>query len=147
MNRANKNEVFTEVVLEIFKLGGLLINEGDQLTEEYGITSARWKVLGAITLANSPQTVPQIARTMGLTRQAVQRLVDVMYEEELLEFQPNPEHKKAKLVSLTNKGVNIYSKLDKKQVKWARENSLNLTKKDLETTLSVLKKISRQFEP
>ena len=146
MNRANKNEVFTEVVLEIFKLGGLLINEGDQLTEEYGITSARWKVLGAITLANSPQTVPQIARTMGLTRQAVQRLVDVMYEEELLEFQPNPEHKKAKLVSLTNKGVNIYSKLDKKQVKWARENSLNLTKKDLETTLSVLKKISRQFE-
>lgn len=146
MNRANKNEVFTEVVLEIFKLGGLLINEGDQLTEEYGITSARWKVLGAITLANSPQTVPQIARTMGLTRQAVQRLVDVMYEEKLLEFQPNPEHKKAKLVSLTNKGVNIYSKLDKKQVKWARENSLNLTKKDLETTLSVLKKISCQFE-
>ena len=146
MNKLNKGQVFTDVVLEVFKLGGLLINEGDQITKEFGITSARWKVLGAVALANAPQTVSQIARTMGLTRQAVQRLVDIMSQEGLLKLLPNPEHKKAKLVSLTKKGNDIYFKLDKKQIKWAQNNAQNLSKKDLEITLSVLKKISQQFE-
>ena len=78
MEDSQKGPVFTEVVLEIFKLGGLLIHEGDLMTSEYGITSARWKILGAIALVGTSQTVPQIARTMGLTRQAVQRLVDAL---------------------------------------------------------------------
>ena len=146
MKGTKKGEIYTEIVLEVFKLGGLLINEGDQLTKEFGITSARWKVLGAIALAGSPLTVPQIARTMGLSRQAVQRLVDVMHSEEFLELLPNPDHKKAKLVSLSDKGLDIYSKLDKKQVKWANKNSQNLTQKDLEAALSVLNNISRELE-
>lgn len=146
MKGTKKGEIYTEIVLEVFKLGGLLINEGDQLTKEFGITSARWKVLGAIALAGSPLTVPQIARTMGLSRQAVQRLVDVMHSEEFLELLPNPDHKKAKLVSLSDKGLDIYSKLDKKQVKWANKNSQNLIQKDLEAALSVLRDISRELE-
>ena len=147
MKKSTKGEIFTEVVLEVFKLGGLLIDEGDQITKEFGITSARWKVLGAIALAEAPQTVPQIARTMGLTRQAVQRLVDAMNKESLLEFKSNPDHKKAKLVNLTVKGKEISSKLDKKQIKWAQDSANNLTKKDLDIALSVLKNISRQFGP
>ena len=90
MEDSQKGPVFTEVVLEIFKLGGLLIHEGDHMTSEYGITSARWKILGAIALSGRPQTVPQIARTMGLTRQAVQRLVDAMNKDGFLEFENNP---------------------------------------------------------
>ncbi|WP_019615766.1 MarR family winged helix-turn-helix transcriptional regulator [Psychromonas ossibalaenae] len=147
MSKADKSEVFTNVILEIFKLGGLLISEGDQLSKEYGTTSARWKVLGAIALADSPQTVSQIAKTMGLSRQAVQRLVDVISKEGLLEFRANPVHKKARLISLSDSGMDIYAKLDKKQVRWAKDNSLNFSKKDLQTTLSVLKDVSRQFEP
>lgn len=68
MNKAQKGQVFTEIVLEVFKLGGLLVNESDLIGAEFGITSARWKILGAISLADKPLTVPQIARSMGLTR-------------------------------------------------------------------------------
>ena len=71
-------ELFTQVVLEIFKLGGMLNAEGDKLTEEFGLSSARWKILGAIETSNSSITVPQIGRVMGQSRQAVQRLVDAM---------------------------------------------------------------------
>lgn len=143
---AKKGPVFTDAVLEIFKLGGLLVNEGDLMASEFGITSARWKILGAIALVGKPQTVPQIATTMGLTRQAVQRLVDAMHKDGFVAFQTNPDHKRAKLIKLSTLGENTYAKLDEKQIVWARECSSSLTKKELDTTLSVLKKISDIFD-
>ncbi|ODC05180.1 MarR family transcriptional regulator [Terasakiispira papahanaumokuakeensis] len=146
MNDPQKGPVFTDIVLEVFKLGGLLVSEGDHMGEEYGITSARWKVLGALSLAGKPQTVPQIARSMGLTRQAVQRLVDAMREDELLCFQNNPDHKRAKLICLSALGETVFSKLSEKQSGWAMECSTGITKAELETTLSVLKRISESFE-
>ncbi len=141
-----KSDIFTEIVLEIFKLGGTLVAEGDRITSEYALTSARWKVLGAISLAGRPQTVPQIARTIGLTRQGVQRQVDVMRRDGLLEFRENPEHKRAKLISLSKLGKEAYAKLDQKQKKWARSNTHQMSKEELEAALSVLRKVSRQFE-
>ncbi len=146
MSAITKGEIFTEIVLEIFRLGGTLVAEGDEITREYGLTSARWKVLGAISLAESPLTVPQIARAMGLTRQGVQRLVDAMHKDGLLKFQENPGHKRAKLIALSSSGSKAYTKLDQKQKKWARSNSHLLNKEELQTTLSVLKRVSEQFE-
>lgn len=146
MNDPQKGPVFTEIVLEIFKLGGLLVSEGDHMGSEYGITSARWKILGALALAGEPQTVPQIARSMGLTRQAVQRLVDAMREDDLLFFKDNPGHKRAKLVSLSELGETVFMKLDEKQSGWAMECSEGITKTELEATLSVLKRISDSID-
>ncbi|WP_110598675.1 MarR family winged helix-turn-helix transcriptional regulator [Salinicola lusitanus] len=142
MSDAQKGPVFTEIVLEVFKLGGLLVSEGDRMGAEYGITSARWKILGALSLAGEPQTVPQIARSMGLTRQAVQRLVDAMQEDDLLLFQDNPGHKRARLISLSDLGKTVYSKLYEKQSGWAKTCSAGITQAELETTLSVLERIS-----
>lgn len=102
--------------------------------------------MGAIALVGKPQTVPQIATTMGLTRQAVQRLVDAMHKDGFVAFQTNPDHKRAKLIKLSTLGENTYAKLDEKQIVWARECSSSLTKKELDTTLSVLKKISDIFD-
>jgi len=146
MSESRKDEVFTEIVLEIFKLGGLLINEGDSMGSEYGITSARWKILGALFLAGQPQTVPQIARRMGLTRQAVQRLVDAMREDKLLLVHDNPDHKRAKLISLSELGNSVYLKLDEQQSEWAVKCSTGISKAELDTTLSVLGRISASFD-
>lgn len=146
MNDPQKGPVFTDIVLEVFKLGGLLVSEGDHMGSEYGITSARWKILGALSLAGEPQTVPQIARSMGLTRQAVQRLVDAMREDELLFFQDNPDHKRAKLISLSELGKTVFLKLDEKQSGWAMKCSTGITRAELETTLSVLKRISDSID-
>lgn len=146
MNDSKKGPVFTETVLEVFKLGGLLVNVGDLMASEFGITSARWKILGAIALVGKPQTVPQIAKTMGLTRQAVQRLVDAMHKDGFLTFQINPDHKRAKLISLSTLGEQTYAKLDEKQMAWAKECSSSMSKQELDTTLSVLRKISDIFD-
>lgn len=147
MKHSQQGHTFTEIILETFKLSGLLAAEGDRMTEAVGLSSARWKILGALARSNTPLTVPQIARMMGQTRQAVQRLVDIMHKNELLAFLSNPNHKRAKLVTLTTKGKEIYTKLEEKQIPWANQKSSHISESDLATTLATLKKISHLFEP
>jgi DNA-binding MarR family transcriptional regulator len=146
MQHTQKGQLFTDIVLEIFKVGGLLATEGDRLTREFGLSSARWKVLGALEMSTNPLTVPQIARVMGLTRQAVQRLANAMEEDGLLAYQNNPHHKRANYVVLTGKGKEVYSMLSEKQTPWANQNSKEISTADLNTTLAALRKITLLFE-
>ena len=91
----------TDLVLETFRLNGRLLASGDALVADLGLTSARWQVIGAMALSPMPLSVAQIARNMGLTRQAVQRLANEMEADGLMRFAPNPHHQRAKLVVLT----------------------------------------------
>jgi MarR family len=70
-DRPPVGDAATAVVLATFRIGGLLLTAGSRLAAHEGLTAARWQVLGAVALAGRPLTVPQIARRMGLTRQAV----------------------------------------------------------------------------
>jgi DNA-binding MarR family transcriptional regulator len=146
MQSYTKEELFTRVVLEVFKLDGYLVAEGDRLTRDLGLSSARWKVLGALALSGSPLTVPQIAREMGQTRQNVQRLADVMVGDGLLEYRDNPQHKRARLVTLTARGRSTYREIEKKQIPWANWCARDLTKKELQTAAEILARIIRRFE-
>ena len=146
MKHTKQGHDFTEIVLQVFKLSGLLTTEGDRMTAAYGLSSARWKILGSLSRSEVPLTVPQIARVMGQTRQAVQRLVDVMHKDGLLTLLSNPHHKRAKLVALTAEGKAVFAKLDEMQIVWANRHSSHMSETDLETTLSTLKKISNLFE-
>lgn len=142
MEHTQKGDVFTKIVLETFKLSGMLSIEGDRLTKSQGISSARWKILGALSFSDTPLTVSQIARSMGQSRQSVQRLVDVMFEDGLLNLDENPEHKRAKLVSMTPRGESIYENMDAIQIPWANEKSANIGAEDLEITLKTLRQLS-----
>ncbi len=98
--------------------------------------------MGALAKSDSPLTVSQIARIMGQMRQSVQRLVDVMHKNEILEFLNNPSHKRAKYVVLTPKGCDIYTNSDEMWDPLASQYSESLKKEDLEITLSTLRRIA-----
>src|SRR5215475_8634613 len=74
-----EGEAATDVVLALFRANDLVLAAGHRLAEREGLTAARWQVLGAVALAGRPLTVPQIARRMGLTRQAVQATVNQLH--------------------------------------------------------------------
>src|SRR6266542_6797188 len=93
-----QGQALTSLILQIFTLNGRLLTAGDRLAGPVGLTSARWQVLGAIALAASPQPVANLARNMGLTRQAVQRTVNELSAEGFVGFDANPHHQRAKLV-------------------------------------------------
>ncbi|MDJ0832565.1 MAG: MarR family transcriptional regulator [Gammaproteobacteria bacterium] len=145
MKHSAKGHTFTEIVIESFKLSGLLANEGDRIAAPLGLSSARWKILGALARSETPLTVSQIARNMGQSRQAVQSLVNIMSETGLIEFQNNPNHKRAKLAVLTPTGVNSYQEMEAIQIPWANDYASQMTIDDLERTLVTLKKISGLF--
>nr|WP_228734102.1 helix-turn-helix domain-containing protein [Xanthomonas euvesicatoria] len=93
------------MALAVFAANGRLVSAGNELVAHLGLTSAWWQVLAALRYAPAPLPAASIARNMGLTRQAVQRIVDVLAEQGLVEFQPNPHHLRAKLVVLTRAGI------------------------------------------
>ena len=146
MEHTKKGQLFTESILEIFKVSGQLATEGDRLTKNLGLSSARWKVLGALKMSNKLLTVAQVARVMGLTRQSVQRLAHAMVKDGLLVYQDNPQHKVANHLVLTEKGMEVYSIINEIQIPWANKNSKDISVEDLNTTLSVLRKITLLFE-
>ena len=139
MNQTHKGSLLTEAFLETFKLNGLLVTTGDQLIKELGLTSARWKILGALSYGDKALTVPDIARAMGQTRQAVQRLVNEMMEDGLLETMDNPKHKRAKLLSLTEKGQDTFRKVMEKQIPWVNSMAQDIQAEDLNSFVTTLK--------
>ena len=148
MKRSPQGEQLTEIVLDVFKLHGLLITEGDKLTEEFSLSSARWKVLGALARNSDVNalTVADVARNMGLTRQAVQRLSNEMQADGLLQSEDNPNHKRAKLISLTEKGMNAYQLIDKKQIEWINTKADRLDRSELKKFSAMMKTIIQSME-
>ena len=141
----SKRVLFLDLVLSIFRLNGLLIAEGDAMTEKLGLTHARWKVIGAVALSQNGLTVPGIARVLGQSRQAVQRITDVMVKDGLLEYTENPRHKRSVLVLLSQHGKNVYSTLREVQDPWALDATGEIPSEELETALRLIQRLIKKF--
>ena len=141
-----KRILFLDLVLSIFLLKGLLIAEGDALTEKLGLTHARWKVIGAIALSNAGLTVPGVARVLGQSRQAVQRITDVMVEDGLLAYQRNPKHKRSVLITLTEEGNHVYNMLREQQDPWVMENTQEIPIEELDQALRLIRRLIKKFD-
>jgi DNA-binding MarR family transcriptional regulator len=140
------NKETNDVIVEVFRLNGLLISTADKLVSKFGLTGARWQVLGALAMSDTAETVSRLARNMGLTRQSVQRVVNEMVEEGMLGFRENPHHRRAKLVEVTRKGEKAFAAALALQVPWVQELSKGISKKRLVEAHDVLLSIRKQLE-
>jgi DNA-binding MarR family transcriptional regulator len=140
------NKETNDLIVEVFRLNGLLIATADKLVSRFGLTGARWQVLGAISMSQSPEPVARLARNMGLTRQSVQRIVNEMVDEGMLSFRDNPHHQRAKLVELTKKGKAAFEAAVELQVPWVQALSEGISKKRLLDAREVLASIGARLE-
>ncbi|MBE7638020.1 MarR family transcriptional regulator [Sneathiella sp. P13V-1] len=139
-----KGAAFTELVLEIFRINGILLAEGDRLSEDLGLSSSRWQVMGAI--ADEPLAVPHIAKEMGLTRQGVQKTINILVKEGLVDLIDNPRHKSSKLASLTEEGRKRFSEIHKIQAVWANDIAGGQELPSLEATLQTIRNLRESLE-
>jgi DNA-binding MarR family transcriptional regulator len=144
--RTAEGDAATAVVLEILRVNGLLLAAGSQLAAQEGLTAARWQVLGAVAMAGRPLTVPQIARRMGLTRQAVQATADRLIAEALAEAQENLDHRRSPLIALTERGRQAYAAVDRRQIRWINELSSGLKITDLAAATGALRELGDRLE-
>jgi DNA-binding MarR family transcriptional regulator len=140
----HRGELFTEIVLEVFRLNRLLLDAGDALTAPVGLTSARWQVLGIVE--HGPAPVAQVARAMGLTRQAVQETANGLEAEGFIEFTPNPRHRRAKLLVMTPKGDAAMDVVRRRHASWANEFAERQRAAALESVVTALSEIRTTLE-
>ena len=97
-----EQDVLSRIAKTVFHLNGRLLVIAEDLAAPAGLTAARWQVLGTIVV--KPMSVAEVARELGLARQSVQRIADLLVEDAVAEYRPNPAHRRAKLLSLTPNG-------------------------------------------
>lgn len=136
MSRTEAGDVLTDVVMRTFRLYGAFLDAAEVMTKPVGLTAAWWQVLGAVL--REPLSVSGIAREMGLTRQSVQRIADLLVDKGLAEYLPNPAHQRAKLVRPTEEGFAAIARLREAQHEWANRVSAQVSLEDLRTTLATL---------
>lgn len=144
MEHSESGAAFTRLLLEVFRFNGVLLAEGDRMTRDLGLSSARWQVMGAID--RGPRTVARIAREMGLARQSVQRSVDRLAADGLVVLEDNPHHKRAKLVRLSDEGRDRLDRVSALQKAWANDISEEVAAEDLAAARILLARLRRRLE-
>ncbi|MGI9343929.1 MAG: MarR family winged helix-turn-helix transcriptional regulator [Gammaproteobacteria bacterium] len=137
---------FGELALESFRLNNRLLDAGDRLSADLGMTSARWQVLGTLVRAGGSLTVAEIARRMGLKRQSVQRIADRLDADGIVAFVSNPRHRRASLVEPTAVGLDVLERLETRRSGWADDVATDLDADAIEAAASVLRKIRERLE-
>jgi DNA-binding MarR family transcriptional regulator len=142
--RSPAGDAFSQLAFRVLRLAGLLGAAGDQLAAPAGQTSARWQVLAAAE--NGPATVAQIARMLGLARQSVQRVADLLADEGLTAYRRNPEHQRAMLVELTARGRSVLALIQRAQRGWADRLGAAVGEADLRRAAAILDKVSAALD-
>jgi DNA-binding MarR family transcriptional regulator len=130
--------------VKVFRLNGRFLEVADALAKGSGLTAARWQVLGAILA--EPLTVASIARQRGLARQSVQRLADVLVDDGMCEYIPNPAHARAKLLSPTKRGRKAIDKIRPGQALWANQLAASVGKDKLNAAVSTVDALLTSLE-
>jgi DNA-binding MarR family transcriptional regulator len=143
MSRTTRTNALGDLVVEVFRLNGAFLIEGDRMTRDLGMSSARWQVLGALELAGRPLSASQVARNMGLTRQSVQRVVDELEAGGFVTFSENPDHARAKLVAPTASGRRAFQAAMRRQLEWSKNTmtAAGLSERRLHEVTVVLRKL------
>jgi len=145
-SRTAAGTALTALMLDLFRLNSRILTAGDRLVAGLGLTSARWQVLGTIVAAERGQPVAWLARDMGAARQNVQRIVNDLEQEGLVAFAPNPHHRRAPLVLLTEKGKATYAAAMRLQAPWVNGLAEGLAVRDLAAMQRIVTTLRRRLE-
>ena len=132
--RTPGGDALTELVMKTFRLNGLFLEAAEAIARPVGLTAAWWQVLGAVL--DEPRSVAGIAREMGLARQSVQRVADLLASRGLVEYRPNPAHQRAKLVAPTEAGRAAVRALGGTQHEWANRVAGAVDVRDLQRVVA-----------
>lgn len=142
--RSEGGVVLTDVVLATFRLNARLMEAAQGLAAHGGITAAWWQVLGGVL--DQPRSVADAGRLMGVSRQGVQRIADLLVERGLAEYRPNPAHRRAKLLACTEAGYWAIRQISVAQGPWTSEIAEAVDLDDLRTTLATMEALITRLE-
>ena len=111
-----------------------------------GITNARWQTLSELFALEKRVTVSELARHMGLTRQAIQRLADDMASDGLVEFAENPGDARAMHLLLTESGRATYQEAVEREWQWTNAIAEEFDAKQINSAVALLEAITQKMQ-
>jgi len=101
----------------------------------------------ALELINEhgPLTAPQLARLLSVERQYIQRSVNELLKEKLVERITNPQHKKSSLIALTTEGSKRFAALKEREMETLIPMSHKLTAEEITAAIKVMTTLSSDF--
>ncbi len=135
--RTPKAAALQELTLNLLELTSAMETKAHEIATPHGQTPSHWKVL--TSAGNELHTVPQIARRMGLSRQAVQKIANTLVADKLAFYETNPDHKTSPYLRLTPKGIQTVEAIARDHIAWSNAFSKSLTLDHLKTTAKTLR--------
>ncbi|MCX4527131.1 MULTISPECIES: MarR family winged helix-turn-helix transcriptional regulator [unclassified Streptomyces] len=139
-----KQDLLSRTALAVFHLNGQFLSVSEELAKPAGLTAARWQVLGAVL--TQPLPVAGIARAMGITRQSVQRIADLLAAQGLAEYAPNPAHRRAKLLRPTEAGRAAIARINPGHATLATRLAAHLGEPAFTETAATLARLSAALD-
>lgn len=141
--RTPEGDALTALVLPAFELNGEFLAAAAMITTPHDLTPAQWQVLGAVL--DAPLPVAEIARRvgLGLARQSVQRVANDVVAQGWAQWEPNPQHQRAKLLVATGQGRAAVAAMAQEQHAWADHVGAAVGRDDLETLRALIDKVVR----
>ena len=136
----------TDLIRTVLRMNTTVQKSGTRLMRGTGITNARWQTLSELFALEQRVTVSELARYMGLTRQAVQRLADDMVSDGLLEFAANPGNARAMHLCLTEAGKAVYDDALEREWQWTNAISEGFDVENITHSVALLDAITQKMQ-
>ena len=134
-------QILTGLVIPVIRLEGQFSRAGEAIAASGGQTLARWLTLEMV--AGQTATVAQVARNLGLTRQSVQRIADLLARDGLTEYLDNPAHQTSKLVRMTPRGRQTLRTIQAAQREWANSVGATVGAANLKHASRIVEQLTR----
>ncbi|QIK11604.1 MarR family transcriptional regulator [Streptomyces sp. ID38640] len=133
-----------DVIRRLWPLHRTVVRAVERELADTGMTAGEHALLDALH-TEGPRTVPQLARTLGLDRQPVQRWVNHAAELGLVVTAPNPAHRRSSLIRLTAEGTAAIRGIQQFEATELRQRLADLPAEDVRTALHVLDRLGEEF--
>ncbi|MGC4079813.1 MAG: MarR family winged helix-turn-helix transcriptional regulator [Rubrivivax sp.] len=144
--RSNPTTLVSDLMAAAFRLETRRLARVDTLLEPLGLTGARWQVLDTLVRAGEPQSAPQLAQTLGLTRQGVQKQLDLLAGDGLLGAQPNPRHRRSPHYGLSAAGQRLHARASALHEAWNARLGASLPAEVLADALGILQALHARLD-
>ncbi|GAU70947.1 regulatory protein [Streptomyces sp. NBRC 110611] len=137
-------ELLYGVIRRLWPLHRTVVRAVEREVKDAGMTAGEHALLDALR-TEGPRTVPQLARSMDLDRQPVQRWVNHAAELGLVVTAPNPAHRRSSLIELTAEGAEAIRRIQDFELAELRQRLADLPAGDVRTALRVLDRLGEEF--
>lgn len=139
-----EQQVLSGIAKTVFRLNGQLLSIAEDLARPAALTAAWWQVLA--TVLREPLSVADISRSIGNSRQSVQRVADLLVDQGLAEYRPNPAHRRAKLLAPTEEGRSAVKAIEPVHADLARRLCSECGEQELRQLMEQLVRLSAALE-